>query len=260
MKTVVFAIALTFTTSFSGCLSQAAQDTAIANAPIALVNKPVVLVELFTSEGCSSCPPADKMLFFLDHEQTVPTANVITLGFHVDYWDQGGWRDRFSSPVFTKRQEGYSRQFKLDSIYTPQMIVDGATQFVGSNGASANAAILNSVAQPKGTVDITTSGNQMHITISKLPEHTDSAIYLAVAESGLTTKVGGGENSGSKLEHTSVVRDLIPIGTAIAKETTAIVDHAIPTNLLWKRENLKYVVFVQENSTLKILGAGQIAL
>ncbi len=257
MKALFLAIII-ISATFSGCVSQSAQEKVIANTPVVADNaKQNVLLELFTSEGCSSCPPADKMLGFLDREQTVPAANVITLGYHVDYWDQGGWRDRFSSPVFTKRQDAYARQFKLGASYTPQMVADGAAEFVGSNGANANAAILSSLSQPKGTVEITMAAGQLHINVSKLPAHTDATIFLAVAESKLTTKVGGGENSGSRLEHTSVVRDLIPIGTAIAKESTAIVDHAIPANSGWKRENLKYVVFVQENSSLRILAAGQ---
>src|SRR5215218_8363456 len=96
-----------------------------------------VLVELFTSEGCSSCPPADKNLTFLENQQPVRQAEIITLAFHVDYWDRLGWKDRFSSPLFSRRQEIYSEALKLDSSYTPQMIVDGETEFVGSDSGKA---------------------------------------------------------------------------------------------------------------------------
>src|SRR5215203_5351918 len=96
-----------------------------------------VLVELFTSEGCSSCPPADKNLAFLENQQPVPQAEIITLAFHVDYWDRLGWKDRFSSPLFSRRQEIYSQALKLDSSYTPQMIVNGESQFVGSDSGKA---------------------------------------------------------------------------------------------------------------------------
>ncbi len=91
-----------------------------------------VLVELFTSEGCSNCPPADKVLTILQNNRLNPTADVITLGFHVDYWDSSSWKDHFSSAEFTRRQEAYASHFGLDSAYTPQMVVDGTTQLVGS--------------------------------------------------------------------------------------------------------------------------------
>src|SRR5438034_9672572 len=108
-----------------------------------------VLVELFTSEGCSSCPPADELLAKLVAEQPVEKAQIIALAFHVDYWNKLGWPDRFSSPKFTQRQYDYATFFGGNRVYTPQMIVDGKAEFVGSDSKKAQAALHADAAQPK---------------------------------------------------------------------------------------------------------------
>ncbi len=217
-----------------------------------------VLVELFTSEGCSSCPPADRVLLTIARDAGVSKAKVITLGFHVDYWNYLGWKDRFSTAEFTRRQEAYARQFKLDSSYTPQMVVDGSSQFVGSNRANAIDAISKNASQSKAAVDLVLADDKLLANVSGLPAHSDATVYLAVAESKLFSKVGGGENSGSTLEHASVVRVLIPIGKVSTTENGIRAEHAISTNREWKSENVKFVVFVQENSTLKVLAVNEI--
>jgi hypothetical protein len=260
MKSVLFTILAVISASLGGCISQAMQKTAdpINVVPaVADLAKPNVLVELFTSEGCSSCPPADKVLSFLGREPVAPNANIITLGFHVDYWDSGRWKDRFSSNAFTKRQEAYARAFKIDSTYTPQMVVDGSKEFVGSNAGGAVEVINNIAAYPKGTVAVTIDSGQIHIKVDKVPEHADATVYLAVAEDKLSSSVSGGENSGSRLEHSSVVRQLLPVGLIAAKLGRGNIDQTMPTDPTWKRENLKYVVFVQDNTTLKILAVGE---
>jgi hypothetical protein len=259
MKALLLSILIAITASFGGCISQAMPERAdTASAPAAADQpKPNVLVELFTSEGCSSCPPADKVLSFLGSQPVVPNANIITLGFHVDYWDTGGWRDRFSSNLFTKRQEAYARGFGINSTYTPQMVIDGSAEFVGSDSGRAVNNIGKLAAQPKGEVSITIDGGKLRIKADKLPVHGDATIYLAVAEDKLSSSVSGGENAGNKLEHSSVVRQLMLLGTAAADQSSVNFDQSVPTDPAWKRENLKYVVFVQDNTTLKIIGVGQ---
>ena len=259
MKAVIFGLLLAITSSFSGCLTQSVQERPdVPNAPAEKGKKQPVLVELFTSEGCSSCPPADRVLTVLQSDQLVPNADVITLGFHVDYWDEGGWKDRFSSHDYTRRQEAYARQLRIDSTYTPQMVVDGTFEFVGSNRAKANDVIAKSAAQPKGVVDLKIDNGKLLANISALPAHTDSTVFLAVTENGLSTSVGGGENSGVKLEHSTVVRDLVQLGTVKQNENSVSLDRAVPVNAEWKAENLKYVVFVQENDTLRVMAVSQV--
>ncbi|HEY6413100.1 MAG TPA: DUF1223 domain-containing protein, partial [Edaphobacter sp.] len=115
-------------------------------------SKTPVVVELFTSEGCSSCPPADALLARMDKEQPVSNAEIIVLEEHVDYWEKGGWHDRFSSSQYTDRQNQYAPRLKFDSVYTPQMIVDGTTQFVGNDGQRALNAIVAAAGAPKITL------------------------------------------------------------------------------------------------------------
>ncbi|MEP6900776.1 MAG: DUF1223 domain-containing protein [Actinomycetota bacterium] len=222
--------------------------------------KQPVLVELFTSEGCSSCPPADRVLAFLEKEQPSAQAEIITLALHVDYWDDGGWKDVYSSPLFTQRQEFYSQKFKLDSIYTPQMVVDGTQEFVGNDSGKAAKVINEAAKTQKGKVEIAKNEDKLTIKISDLPEHENTTVYLAIAENNLVSNVARGENSGKKLEHQSVVRELKAIGNLNAQQKSSEIETTLPMNSIWKQENLRIIVFAQENSSRKILGVGRITL
>jgi len=221
-------------------------------------NRQTVLVELFTSEGCSSCPPADRQLAFMQQNQTSRTAEIVTLAYHVDYWDRLGWKDRFSSAAYSDRQNSYSAALNLDSSYTPQMIVDGRTQFVGSDSRKADRAVEDASGVAKGKVTVTTVAGQLNIVVNELPEHEAAEVLLAVAEDHLETDIKAGENGGQKLTHAAVVRDLRKIGEIAAGERKFATSTSTASKIDWKSENLRFVVFVQEQKGKRVIAVGSV--
>ena len=262
MNLLFAVIAITAAFFIPGCESPNVPVPITDNPSITTKDKAIktpVLVELFTSEGCSSCPPADRLLNSLANDQPVKDVEVITLGFHVDYWDSGSWRDRFSSAAYTRRQESYIRQFGLGSSYTPQAVVDGATDVVGNNREGLSAAITSNAELPKAPIVAEITGGKLLIDIKEIAVQKGATVYLAVAESNLVSNVSGGENSGSKLTHVSVVRDLRSIGKITEGQKAFKTETVLPTESNWKLENVKYVIFVQDNASLHILAATQIS-
>ena len=180
-----------------------------------------VLVELFTSEGCSTCPPADVLLTALEQTQPIKGVQVIALSEHVDYWNHQGWKDPFSAAEFTGRQAEYARAFgDKEAVYTPQMVVDGRSQLVGSHSQMALQAIADAARLAKLDVNvaIAKSGSKS-VTLavqvqkgSSISEGDTAEVILAVTESGLLSSVVRGENSGRKLTHSAVVQ-LTKLGT-----------------------------------------------
>jgi hypothetical protein len=164
-----------------------------------------VLVELFTSEGCSSCPPADQLLAALD-------SRAIVLGEHVDYWDHQGWRDRFSSHANTLRQESYARHFGIEGPYTPQMVVDGAVEFNGSEQQRANEEITRANAKEKTAVHLARVAAGVEVTIDSVPHNAD--VMLALAQESGASQVAGGENKGRSLRHVAILQSMKKIGAA----------------------------------------------
>jgi hypothetical protein len=222
-----------------------------------------VIVELFTSEGCSDCPPADTLLRKLIATQPIAGAEIVALGQHVDYWDRLGWKDRFSSATLTARQQAYQTRFNSDSMYTPQMVVDGRAEFVGSDAAAARKAIERAVAGPHGSVRIAADGTRIDIAASGLPPvaRGDRAeIIVAVTESGLVTDVTRGENHGKALQHAPVVRYLATIGTIAAAGTSGSAHADIALDSAWQRDRLTLVAFVQEQRGRTILASASARL
>lgn len=215
----------------------------------------MVLVELFTSEGCSSCPPADRALALLQKEQPNSDAEVITLAFHVDYWNNLGWKDEFSSDLFTQRQKFYAQSFNLSSIYTPQMVIDGTFEAVGSNLGKVQQLISSAAKNQKANIDLALVENKLQVAISNVPKHQDSTVYLAIAENNLSSSVTRGENAGNQLEHISVVRDLKMLGGLKPTEQSYKIEMNPEIKSIWNKENLKFVVFVQDNKFRNVLGA-----
>jgi hypothetical protein len=171
-----------------------------------------VLVELFTSEGCSDCPPADRLLEQLDHAQPVAGAEIIVLSEHVDYWDRQGWKDPFSAHFFSERQEEYARRLHVEAPYTPQMVVDGVAEFVGSDGRRAVSAISAATRNKKAAVRIARrAGNTVRVEVDPLPDHA-AGVYLAVVEKAGASQVLRGENRGRSLHHVAIARRIVPLG------------------------------------------------
>jgi|CXWL01.1.fsa_nt_gi hypothetical protein len=261
MKYFLIALGLAVALIISGCeldKSCAAPNVAGGVAEPVTGDKKAVLVELFTSEGCSSCPPADRLLMDLSTNQPYKGIEVIALGFHVDYWDHIGWRDRFSSPEHTKRQEEYSRRFRLDSTYTPQVVVDGEREVVGNSRQSVDDAISRSRGE-KAEIRLEIKDDKLSVSVDRIPDHKGSTVFLAVAESGLRSAVSGGENSGRTLDHASVVRELKSLGKIESGRRSFTVQAVAPTKGEWKTDRLRYVVFVQDETTLKIHGVAAIS-
>jgi hypothetical protein len=227
-----------------------------------------VVVELFTSEGCSSCPPADSLLARLADQQPVGNAEIIALEEHVDYWNDLGWMDPFSSREWTTRQNVYAGPLGNGNPYTPQMVIDGKTEVVGSDAGKARQLIQQAAGEEKAPVMLTQSSAaksgaaEFSVKVGLLPRSTkgDTAeVWLAVTETALHSAVSRGENAGEDLHHAAVVRTMERIGEAkSAGEASFAGDVSVPLKPEWKRENLKAVVLVQEKKSRRILGASQI--
>jgi hypothetical protein len=218
--------------------------------------KPVV-VELFTSEGCSDCPHADSLLEKLDKTQPVAGAQIIVLSEHVDYWDDIGWRDPYSAHSFSERQNQYSNHFRLDSIYTPQMVVDGRVQFVGSDERGAIRAIENAARAEKTPMTISPArfdGNNsvtLRVEIGAAPA--DAVLLVAIEDESDVSSVSRGENSGRTLHHVAVVREMSEVGTVARGQ-----NFAKDVTVKFTRNgnsNYRAVVLLQDASSGAILGA-----
>ena len=221
-----------------------------------------MLVELFTSEGCSSCPPADQLLSELVSRQPVPGALVIGLSEHVDYWNQLGWKDPFSKALFSRRQSDYAATFKVEDIYTPQMVVDGADAFVGSDRARALAAIAKAAAEPRSPILLTWTSSApavLSITIDGGAGVAGATVRLAITEDGLASDVTRGENGGHRLTHAAVTRELVDIGR-VDRAGKFSTTRAVAIDAAWRRAALHAVVFAQASGSGTVHAAGAIEL
>ncbi|HZL18989.1 MAG TPA: DUF1223 domain-containing protein [Polyangia bacterium] len=234
----------------------------------------VVLVELFTSQGCSSCPPADEFVRDFPRLGLGPE-KVLPLTFHVNYWDDLGWRDPFASPAFTERQRWYADSGRLRSpggagglsgLYTPQMIVDGTVHFPGGQRAVATVEIARAAARA-AEVDLTgeaaVAGDDLTVTLRVAPRAgfdraPDWRAVVALAAKSTQTRVLRGENRGETLVEAAVVRalsDRRPIGAAVGPLRITL---RKPADLTWA--DVEVVAFVQSETTRQIAAARAIAL
>lgn len=236
--------------------TSASTDTATTKQP--------VIVELFTSEGCSSCPPADSLLKKLSEDQPFDGIEIIALEEHVDYWNHDGWFDPFSSSEYTGRQEDYAKVLTKSDVYTPQMIVDGRSQFVGNHTHDARDQIRWAAAHPKGRLLLTavpstkarTHSFEMRLDPSSTaPADSRLDFYVAVTEKGLSSNVKAGENSGETLQHAPVVRQLKKLHP-VALPLSGPVNFSVDLQDNWLVYNLTIVVFLAAPQSHEILAAG----
>jgi hypothetical protein len=250
-------------------LEAAKGGEATSAAPVTNGARTPVVVELFTSEGCSSCPPADALLARLNDEQPVAGAEVIALAQHVDYWNRLGWADPFSAQEFSERQGEYAAHFGSDGVYTPQMVVDGGAEFPGGNDGKALDAIARAAREPKAEVSLARADGQrdagdalrLSVRVGRLPKLSDGEtadVLLAVTEDRLSSEVERGENAGRRLTHAGVVRRLTKIGDLTAASPTFAGEPVVTLDSGWRRENLRAVVFLQEHTSKRVVGAAAI--
>ena len=216
--------------------------------------QPFVVVELFSSEGCSSCPPADELLRQITHQAKANNQRVFTLSFQVDYWNYLGWVDPFSSPEFTRRQHQYAQVLGESSVYTPQMIVNGQKGFVGSDGTKAKQSIeeyLNAAASNSISLGLKSDDpKQVELSYSCDSISADTVIHFALVESALQSQVTAGDNQGSVLKHDHIVREFKTIPLA---EREGSVVFQKPADV--DEGSFSVIAYIQNEKNMNISGA-----
>lgn len=196
LKTVVPAVAFSLATIGTHSISQAAD------------NQPIAVVEMFTSQGCSSCPPADKVV-----SNYAKNNNVLALSMHVDYWNYLGWKDTFSKAEFTKRQQKYAVSFARRGVYTPQAVVNGRNHVVGSYGNEITSLVKAYKESGRGLdVPINTTISSGTININTTADAGDATLYIVYFDKERKVKIKRGENSGRTITYHNVVRDIAALG------------------------------------------------
>jgi hypothetical protein len=227
-------------------------------APAPQPTRTPVLVELFTSEGCSSCPAADDLLAKLVAGQPVDGVEIIPLSLHVDYWDHQGWKDPFSSRAFTSRQQGYSKIFGEDRVYTPQMVVDGRDEFVGSDESAALRIVREAAARPRLALkmDASTSPGAVRLSLDLPAAPADAEtidVVVALTEDGLSSVVRRGENGGRTLRHVAVVRRLQTLGSL--DRDSFVANGQLEVARGWTASNMRAVAWLQGRKSRHVYGA-----
>ena len=249
MKQASF-ITSAFCLALLASLPTAASDVNAAAAP-----RVPVLLELFTSEGCSSCPPADRLLETLDQEQPVPGADLIVISEHVDYWNHLGWSDPFSAPLYSARQRDYASRLKTGEVYTPQLVVDGRAEFVGSDRALALNAIQQTVHDPKYSLAVTASrAGTVHIEAPAQPERGAAKLdlYVVLAADRMHSEVARGENAGRSLSHVAVAYSFAKAGSW--KPSDALT-RDVHVDL--KSGDTRVIAFLQDPRTARVVAVAQ---
>lgn len=212
----------------------------------------IAVVELFTSEGCSSCPPADELIKKLQAENK---KDVYFLTYHVDYWNRLGWKDVFSKPEFSDRQKQYSRYLSLDGVYTPQIVVNGTDQFVGSNETRLRSLLTRTIQESNLTIEASKPTNAAIHCSYKISYDKPVLLNIVLVQPEATTSVKRGENGGRTLHHVNIVRQLT---TVEVTSNSGSIDIDIPKE--FQDLQLKVIAYTQQKKGFKITGAAQVEM
>jgi hypothetical protein len=271
-STVALALVLATLTCAQGCSKQTASSSASSGTaelrprpklPPSPGAPPFAVIELFTSEGCSSCPPADRVLAEIVDESK--DRNVLALSFHVDYWDDLGWKDPWSNPSFSARQRSYARVFGKEGAYTPQAVIDGRVELLGSDGSRIRALIEDGLATPRGaTLTLSTAGGPSPRTIAASYTLTTASsatgtieglqVHVALVEGGLVDRPDRGENEGETLRHENVVRAF----ETVSAQPSGQVVVGLPAEI--SRQKSSIVAYVQDGATMEIVAGARAPL
>lgn len=216
--------------------------------------RPFVLVELFSSEGCSNCPPADSLLHKLKDDADRSGLPIYFVDYHVQLWDDGGWVDPFATEQFSERQQVYNTTFNEDGLYTPEMVVNGATAFVGSDDLEADNAMSLAMEEPASfLIDIkkdSLANDTLYVHYTASRADTSFTVNVILVESGLRSEIKGGDNEGLTVYHENVCRAL---QSKILYNRKGQIK--IPLHKMMLNKNYEMIGFVQQNETFKIVGA-----
>ncbi|MDB5125192.1 MAG: hypothetical protein JWP94_3321 [Mucilaginibacter sp.] len=219
-------------------------------------NKGFAVVELFTSEGCSSCPPADELVAKIQKESAGKP--VYILAYHVDYWNHLGWKDQFSNADFSKRQHDYANYLRLQSVYTPQIVVNGKTEFVGSEEGTLRNAIRASLQKaPASQFDLTilkTDKKQVSLKYTVEGIDKNTVLFVAILQKAAQTKVMRGENGGHTLSHVQIVRKL---QRALLNGSSGVENITLPQG--FDARNWEIIGFLQNTANGAVTGAAKVA-
>lgn len=219
-----------------------------------------VLVELFTAEGCPNCPMAEEFLSVLLHTQPIKGVEIIPIALHVDYWDKYGIRDKYATRHNSLRQLLYEEVFETGRIYTPQIVIDGKKELIGTRRAEVFTAIETALKTAKAKIQIEFDGQKLDINVSSLPVHKDSTLFVAITEDGIKHRLKRSNQPDPTFEQVAVSRSLRAVAK-IAEDKNEIKKQLYIQDVELKKDRkLNAVVFVQENASRKILGAKKIKL
>jgi hypothetical protein len=249
---------------FAGVICMGSTEALTGNRSTATGSAAPILVELFTSEGCSTCPPADVTLDKMDTLQPVPGAQLIVLSEHVDYWNHDGWTDPYSSASITGRQNSYVHALGLKTAYTPQIFIDGTAELRLGDPAQATQIFQKAVSVSKVPISITSAtieGNKPAIVQGTIEaesgpaEQHNADVFVAVALDHAESQVSSGENRGKHLVHVAVVMEMVKVGK-LEKGKNFHQDFRVKLNLPHAAStNIRIVAFIQETGPGRVLGA-----